>query len=83
MYNGAGLAEHVERQTGQSCDLQLSGTPEPPLSRDATIKEAMREFCPVCRGDWLKAASTKLEGAYGTWQSIGRKVATPSLYSRS
>lgn len=58
--------------TGSIQPLDLACTSDPPLSRDTTLKEVMREFCPTCRGDWLKDVTMQPTGEYGAWRSKGR-----------
>jgi len=66
------LEDYVTEQTGRRYALTFGGRPEPPQSRDTTLEDAMREFCPICRGDWLKPATVRPEGDFGKWQLIGR-----------
>lgn len=38
------------------------------------LTDAMREFCPICRGDWMKAskAACGVSGNFGVWRVVGR-----------
>jgi nicotinate (nicotinamide) nucleotide adenylyltransferase len=65
------LEEFVVQQTGKRHPLAFRNDGKACLSRDTTLVEAMREFCPICRGDWLppQDGTSPPTGSVGCWQT--------------